>query len=168
MDHITHEKCDIEDEWCIYLRECTVKTLNFGKRIVTVTDCRRVRMLHCLFVALHVPFIYYLFLFVVLVFIYFLLKKKFSLRLFLYSNFSSDFILNVLIKFVLNNKKSVFIWLEKHRLKSTHGCLHYYTCYVILSYYEFSEYFNCIILIIRNKKINDWSFWYIEFIAFKS
>ena len=43
---------------------------------------------------------------VIFYFLEFFLLKKFSLRLFLYcSYFSSDFSLNVLIKFVLNKKR---------------------------------------------------------------
>ena len=54
----------------------------------------------CSFYLLIIPFYFF----------YCFYQKKFGLRLFLYcSYFSSDFSLDVLIKFVLNKKKSVIV-----------------------------------------------------------
>ena len=79
-----------------YLKECTAKILDFEKRIVSIT-----LLLLCMFLL----FIIYSFLFL---FYVIFIKKNFSLSLFLYCfYFSSDFSLNVLIKFVLNKKESV-------------------------------------------------------------
>ena len=96
---LTHEKCDIEVEWCIYLKECTVKTLNLKKkekRIVSITLSSRSDA--CLLLSMFLLFMIYSFMF----FYFFLLKNSASDCSYIVL---SDFSLNVLIKFVLNKKK---------------------------------------------------------------
>ena len=54
----TQEKFDIEVECCIYLKECTVKTLNFGQKIVSITLSSRsdARLLLCMFLLFIIHF----------------------------------------------------------------------------------------------------------------